>query len=539
MQDLLGLGPIGPSHVIAALLVAYYAFHRFDTPRNTRSQTSRFQYWGSRISYVVSCLGLLLGLTWAIGKNPKVLELLRKETGNPLPELNGIEVPLVAALIMTTLLPAFPGLRELDARILRIFHKLGAIPFGAVRWAQQMKDAPFRISGPLMAEMVNFIDNTATLPERLVPELRPDPQSDKLRFKFTRNLALYVTISRMRSRARFADEYPEEMGAFDKAMMGFFAHAVGYFALADQVASQPSSGATETLRDASGRFQDLTLQTYEDLRLMLARILLYSCRGEHEVAGRLHDIGFAMRSPKPVRIPGNQLALDLLGVVVIFVCVGSLLRPAGRRPEIALWIGMTVAINHCIAVLFAVLPKQIWSFADIRCSNERPILSYLLSAVLTFTTILPISFAFYCLRAIVLQVPPHLTFSQQSIWLLLPTVMALVIAFACDNYAQRRADPVWLAWAETLGIGGIIAFCGFLVNRMQEQVGVSHQRSVMIPIVIGAALGALFGGTIPRWYRRTLRQTETAPASDISDVSLSPVRGDQTGAGATQAGLAD
>lgn len=539
MQNLSGLVSISPNQVIAALLVAYYAFHRFDTPRSTRSQTSWFQYWGSRISYVVSCLGLLGGLTWALGKNPNLLDQLQGETDHALRDMSGIETPLVAALVMTTLLPAFPGLRELDERILSLFHKLGAIPFGAMRWAQQMKDAPFRISDALMAEMVNHIDNTAALPDRLVAELHPDPQSDKLRFKFTRNLALYVTISTMRSRARFANEYSDDMTAFDKAMTGFFAHAVGYFALAAQVAGGPSPGGTEALRDASDRFHDLTLETYDDLRLMLARILLYSCRGEHEVAARLHEIGFAMCPPKPVRIPGNQLALDLLGVVAIFVCVGTLFGRAGGRPEIALWIGMTVALNYCIAVLFAVLPKQIWSFADIRCSGERPMLSYLLSAVLTFTTILPVSFAFYCLRAATFSVPIPVTFSQQSAWLLLPTVMALVIAFACDDCARRQADPVWLTWAEALGIGGIIAFCGFLVNHVLEQAGVHHQRSVMIPIVIGASMGALFGGTIPHWYRRMLRQSGTAPAVDRSDASVPLVPGGQAVAGAAQGGLAD
>jgi hypothetical protein len=59
------------------------------------------------------------------------------------PDLGGVDILLVAALI--TLLPAFSGLREVDARVLRRFHKIGAIAFGAARWAQHMKDAPFWI----------------------------------------------------------------------------------------------------------------------------------------------------------------------------------------------------------------------------------------------------------------------------------------------------------------------------------------------------------------------------------------------------------
>jgi putative flippase GtrA len=526
MYSLFGVYPIDPSHVIAPLLVAYYAFNRFDTPRTARSQTSRFQYWGSRLSYVASCLGLLLVLTWAIEKNPKLLELLLAGAANAVPDLGGVDIPLVAALIMTTLLPAFPGLREVDARILHLFHKIGAIPFGAVRWAQQMKDATFRISAPLMSDMLRFIDNTAALPERLNAELRLDPQSDRLRFKFTRNLALYVTISAVRGRARFADDYPEEMSAFDKRLMGFFAQAVGFFALAAQINRQQSESATETLRDASDRFHDLELQTYEDLRLMLARILLYSCRGEHEVATRLREIGFATRTPKTVSIPMNQLALDLIGVVIIFLCSTSL-RPEGGRLDVALWIGMSVAINYCIAALFAVVPKQVWGFADIRSSNERPILAYLVSAVFTFMTILPISFALYHLRGILLTAPPR-PFSQHCTWLLLPTIMALSLAFACDNCIRRKVEPAWLSWIEALGIGGIIASGGFLVVRLLEQSGVPHRGSLMIPIAIGAAMGALFGGTIPRWYRQMLWQAEASSPSGAFDTELPAAVGNET-----------
>ena len=517
MSTLLEVCPIDPSHVIALLLVGYYAFNRFDTPRGARSQTSWFQYWGSCVSYVLSCLGLLLVLTWAFERNPRLFEMLATGAAAPLPDLKGVDTPLVAALVMTTLLPAFPGLRDVDARILRAFHKLGAIPFGAVRWAQQMREATFRISDPLMSDILAFIDNTAALPERLRAELQPDPQADRLRFKFTRNLALYVTISTMRGRARFANDYPEEVEAFDKRLAGFFAHAVGFFALAAQLARQPAESGAETLRDASDRFHTLILQTYEDLRLMLARILLYSCRGEHEVANRLREIGFAMRSPKPVRIPANLLALDLLGVVAIFVSA-ALLRP-GARPEVALWIGMTVAVNHCVAALFAVVPKQVWGFADIRYAGERPVLAYLVSAVLTFTTVLPIGYALHLLRGAVLGGPPQLPFSQQCAWLALPTLMALSLAFACDDGVRRETEPAWLAWAEAAVIGGVIAGTGFLVVQWLAQHGAHRGGSVMIPITIGAAMGALFGGTIPRWYRQTLRQVGAAPASTSTAVA--------------------
>ena len=97
MHSLFGVYPVDPSHVIASVLVAYFAFHRFDTPPTARGHSA------------------------------------------------------CRSLIMTTLLPAFPGLREVDARILCLFHKIGAIPFGAVRWTgrSQLSAGIFRDHSPL------------------------------------------------------------------------------------------------------------------------------------------------------------------------------------------------------------------------------------------------------------------------------------------------------------------------------------------------------------------------------------------------------
>ena len=60
------------------------------------------------------------------------------------------------------------------------------------------------------------------------------------------------------------------------------------------------------------------------------------------------------------------------------------------------------------------LPTRMWSFADIRCAQERPYLGYLVSALIALTISLPVSFVFYLFR---LQFPldsnPILPFQTQ------------------------------------------------------------------------------------------------------------------------------
>src|SRR5271169_272949 len=59
------------SSVVALLLVGFYATSRFNMPPAARSQTSRFQYVGSCVCYVLSSAGLFILLTCLLIKNDR------------------------------------------------------------------------------------------------------------------------------------------------------------------------------------------------------------------------------------------------------------------------------------------------------------------------------------------------------------------------------------------------------------------------------------------------------------------------------------
>jgi hypothetical protein len=112
------------AHLVAGLLTAFYAGNRFATPRTVRSETTRFQYFSSYVMYVVSCIGLLMFLSWILAHKPALLGLLY--SGTPIPdELKGLDAPLVAALVLTTLLPSVPVLRDVDACHAAVFSPHG------------------------------------------------------------------------------------------------------------------------------------------------------------------------------------------------------------------------------------------------------------------------------------------------------------------------------------------------------------------------------------------------------------------------------
>ena len=188
---------------------------------------------------------------------------------------------------------------------------------------------------------------------------------------------------------------------------------------------------------------------------MLARVLLYSCNSDAEVARQLTKIGFSIQRPSPIRLPLNLLSFDATGVVVLFVLVSIFL--SGGDFGRALFIGMLVAVNQSIAAVCAIAPKQLFQFADFRSARERPILSYLLSGACALTITLPISFVFYELRVHLALDDHPVLFSAQAKWLLQPTVLSIAVAFACDDLIEADHEPWWLKWLESVGLAALMA----------------------------------------------------------------------------------
>jgi hypothetical protein len=507
--------PIDSSYAIAFLLVVFYAGSRFKTPKTVRSQTSRVQFWLSAVAYVASCVGVFMLLTWGMRQNAGLVHVLHfGDTGHSDSDVANLDAALVAALMLTTLLPTFPMLRDIDSAILRFFHKMGSIPFCAQLWARQM-EGQFAFSPDAVATMRDYILNAPHLPDTMIRELRTDPKTDQMRFRFTRNLAIYVALSNLKSRPRFADDYPEDVALFEKRMGTYFAQCVSFLALTTKLSAQELEEVSESVQ----KFRTLNLEAYEELRLMLARVLLYGCSGENEIIERLNRIGFALERAARIAVPLNLLSFDMIGVVVLFVSGtlvwSSLFSHGEMRLGKAIAIGVLVSVNNCIAAAFALLPKQVWSFADVRCTRERPYLSYILSAIIALTVSVPVSYAFFLYRTRFMPDSfPVLPFASQCKWLLSSTTLAFALAYACDDRFEAGDEPRWLRWAEgafiamLMGIAGLLIVQWLAVDRAALHPGVETPR-LWIPILLNAGIGALFGATIPHWYRCTARRMKT------------------------------
>src|SRR5579885_3173189 len=84
--------------IACAALILVYAWDRFNTPSTNRSSTRRALYWEACLGYLVSALVLYAALSTLLGQAD-----WRSLLG--LQEAPALPAPLLAALVMTTLMP--------------------------------------------------------------------------------------------------------------------------------------------------------------------------------------------------------------------------------------------------------------------------------------------------------------------------------------------------------------------------------------------------------------------------------------------------
>jgi hypothetical protein len=99
-----------------------------------------------------------------------------------------------------------------------------------------------------------------------------------------------------------------------------------------------------------------------------------------------------------------------------------------------------------------------------------------------------------------------LPFAAQCKWLLMPAVLAAALAFVCDDFTRADHEPTWLTYVESIVLAGLVGITGLLVIFWLQNDLPNHPSTPLIPVMLSASMGALFGATIPQWYRQALRK---------------------------------
>ena len=531
----------GPDLWIAGAVVAVFAWDRFNTPRTNRSLTTAIKYHLAATWYVIVMLAVFLTLM----RSPEILlpllsERARELVGLGLPELSA---PLIAALLLTALLPLIPFLGTLDQRVRTWFQRMAAIPAEVRNRSRALQKWRFQVPADEQRKIRDeLVKDKEIEPQDIVfdPSLCSRSEAHEVRYLWTKASALVHALRTDTRLADFVELHSKECRRIKEEHARLKSEARILFKLEseDVADATPFSATIATARAAfrsscrrfleGGEWEGVYVEGVYDF---ITRALLRCFSRENLRERFLESLGFQVvegpRSGSPWIVFDliTRLFLTLSGVLALVYFMRTS-TPTGQDVGVVL----LISVNLCIATLCALVPKRWWSFARRSEERGRPWLCYLLSAIAAAILTSPTRFLFQLWFTGGDLDKTYSAFLDKSAWALVPAVAALVLAFELDDrrsdlrvLGKRFADANgWqLRCAEALVQASILAGTALLV------VGLLPEASRNGLQVVGtcAANGLVLGLIVPAWWRSTLlrRSAESSSPLGSGPVQAAPV----------------
>ena len=485
--------------IIGGLLVLIYAQGRFNTPSSNRSSTTTAQYYCSALSYY-SFLGFLFVLLGGgLTASPEILSLLMHGGVIENKDVFSLPGPLLAALLLTTLLPNLPVLSKLDDWSKKLFQDMGNIPWEARRLRGKLRRSEFCVPEALKDDVKRKLEEFGTMDATAAVRC-------PLERKWIKATALYLQIRRWPESKRY-DRLCDALGQ-DYRDIG-----TAYDRVRDRVAScarlmhELEANRDETVAKA---LEECKSNVSEQTEAVLIQMCEFVARGvlrceltRSARETKLRAMGFSDFAD--VHYPLNVNQVVTVGVAVFLAVIfGTLLikSQSNRIGENLFTAGM-VATIYATAVVASIYPKTIWDFANIQKSGQRPVAAYLISGLMAVCLAFVVSLTFkFLMKADFLAA--LLDFRLSYPWFLLTFVASSVTSLLADNFTGRSGDePRWARWAEGAFAAAALAATALLVHMMLGESGMPKERIPPLYALISmcATIGFVIGALVPSWYR--------------------------------------
>jgi hypothetical protein len=506
--------------IICAVVVAVHAWDRYNTPESNRVSTTRSAFLFTGAGYVSASLILFLLLSQVVLRPsalPRdVLVYL---------EIEGIQEilakycapPVLAAVILTVLLPHAPILRSADDWLLNRFQAWGSIPQGVRNLAGKLAPQALQFRPADVTHLQEWILEEGEIPNELAKIVSADPPETS-RGSFTRVLRLYRELQGLEGVSGYQSAFRSRQDAWQGIkddFRVFVAESQAFFVLFEQLTPIEGTASEEALAKAKKCYRDICRKMHRDTTEFLAQLLLMVEGSDQRIINRLQPIGFAAPAQPgphmqvgPFLFIGAMMIFGMLGVVSVFSPQHAHVLPA---PVNAILIGTT----RTIGILAAILPKLRWSTCRPDGRGNLPYLSWLGWAGVAAIVSLLIERSAY---AIALgDVVAGLDFVRFPLRPIAPMALAtsLVISILCDvdlhlGYGWTRRITEGLLCAVAMAVSVFI--CIHLLDLTPSTGGPS---SPLRPYIISSALGFVSGFFAPYFYRRA-RDEEPVPEIEPS-----------------------
>ena len=330
--------PVYAANIICFLCVAIYAQRRLNTPVTNRSSTRRRLYREAVLGYVGCTMILFVVLSFALRSEPMV-QLLLLPVGNIagpqefLKTLASLPAPLIATVLLTTVLPTAPYVRDLDGWLLEWFKARANIPKEVNDRAERLIPERFKVVAGDIAELRTLIIEEG-LPEELQNHLRSEPGRGVQisQYRFTRVAKLFARTADLarnpRCRRTFFRDYDQEWTTARADFRDYCNKAASGLQQARRLQEKVSVGEYEAaIRDKREQFAELSNQRFSQLSLLITGAVLSLDDTERAIGDHLRAIGFAIEDqPEKPEFPLHSLTGLTLFLLLYLVAADAIMQ---------------------------------------------------------------------------------------------------------------------------------------------------------------------------------------------------------------------
>ena len=518
---------------IGLIAVIWLAGRRFNTPRPVRTYTTAMRYFWGSAAYVVTGAALYVLLYSLL---VRAVDLR--------------ETAALGALVFTGLAVRLPGASRADRRFRQKLQRLIGVPSEAHRLASALSVAPF-VPAPAVRDEVRFVlqGRGYDLDNGWLPVAEP------IRELWFRAAALFQQVLRWERDPRFGsfaltacDEFAVLRQRFDQLSLKVVRvlqtiEQIGGLWIRADAKPGPAEGTPkpDQSEEAQQRFKNelraivsrLLADLREDVAFFYQNLCLFVARGIFTecvwALGRQRELarlGFNL----PPEGPSMKAVLLLLACTFVFIAAvflvfgtpvwkGGIPDLSHDLPRIA-----RIALIQVLAVAVAVVPKQLFGFANENLRGQTP-WGYVLGAGLAAALLaLPLQVTYFVwFKGGSLSDVAAMASNARGIfsWLVMPFTTAASLAFLIQDgrwaridspFRRRLADVLFLLGTFALALCAARGLQYLLTGRVWTFDAAVRNACLIAFLAVG------IGYMIPNRLRHPLRRSgrrlqERAPAS--------------------------
>jgi hypothetical protein len=410
------------------------------------------------------------------------------------------EQAVTIALVVGTVLPKAPLIREVDSALRQYLQDRALIGYHALSLGQDLVAAPFDVPSELNAE-VRSVLRSQGVQEQEISSNTEDEARD-----------LWVKIVSITKSLGGLNEVPG-LAAFKQSRQIEFSEIAGRYGRLEEMASTLFTHLRPALEADEPKIVRL-VATYEksftkeaqglwrSMCLLVSQAALSRALTVHRRKRFVNSLGFHSELRR-------DSTADFVAAIFVALFAATIAVNVLLSPEAPLWSvikrGFVVVCSGVVSIIFAWLIRVSWGSPH-RPGHLRPILSYLLAGCAATAVFIPIR---TLLRAwmegmTVVQMLDKLGLTEWP-FLLLTFAASAGLAYCLDNTGESRVRRHWLSLVEALSLALLLAAVAGVVGLLRPAGGDYYAQNWTM-IVVSAVHGLMMGTFVPAWRRSETRK---------------------------------